>query len=307
MGSALRSSKLGRRRRSLQLAALILANGYWPGLFAATIYRGPVKALCVPFLNCYSCPAALCSCPVGAFQSFLAATRAVSLYVGGFLLLTGFAAGRLFCGWLCPFGLLQELLAGRQARRRLPGVCGLLKYAVLLLTVLLPVLWVSEAGLSAPYFCKYLCPAGTLEAGLVLVLARPELRALAGWLFAWKVAVLAVFLGLMPFIYRVFCRTACPLGAFYGLYNGVSLWRLERDVSRCTGCGLCREVCPVGVPVDKNPNHPDCFRCLECTRACPVGALRFTWNGAAGEASGGKPGAGAGSGTILCGVRGRVR
>lgn len=307
MGRTSLRGNLGRLRRSLQFVALLFANGYWPGLLTATIYRGLGKALCVPFLNCYSCPAALFSCPVGAFQSFLAATRAVSLYVGGFLLLTGFAAGRLFCGWLCPFGLLQELLARGCARRHLPRFCGLFKYVVLVLTLLLPVFWVTEAGLGAPYFCRYLCPAGTLEAGLVLVLARPELRALAGWLFAWKVAVLAIFLGLMPFVYRVFCRTACPLGAFYGLFNGVSFWRLERDTLRCTGCGLCREVCPVGVPVNTNPNHPDCFRCLECTRACPVGALRFTWSQGEGEESGGKPGAGAGSGTILYEAGGRVR
>jgi polyferredoxin len=158
---------------------------------------------------------------------------------------------------------------------RLPGWLTSLKYVILLLTLLLPVLWLGRAGIGEPYFCKLLCPAGALEGGLILVLGRPELRALAGWLFLWKIAVLAAFLALMPFVFRVFCRTACPLGAFYGLFNPISLWRLERDPAKCTGCGTCREVCPVGVIADKNPNHPECIRCLECSKACPAGALRF--------------------------------
>ncbi|MEW6771465.1 MAG: 4Fe-4S binding protein [Bacillota bacterium] len=268
--------KLKRLRRAVQLLALFAANGYWPGFARAAIYTGPAKAVCVPFLNCYSCPAALFACPVGSLQAFLAATQSVPLYVGGLLVTAGAAAGRLFCGWLCPFGLLQEALSLPRSRQvRLPRGLQSLKYVVLALTLLLPVAWVDGAGLGAPYFCKFLCPAGTLEAGLPLVLGRPELRALTGWLFTWKVAVLAFFLALMPFVFRVFCRTACPLGAFYSLFNPLSLWRLERDGGRCTGCGTCGEVCPVGAPVMQNPNHPECVRCLECTRACPSGALVF--------------------------------
>lgn len=266
----------GRLRRTVQLAALVAANGYWPGFARATIYTGAAKGVCVPFLNCYSCPAAFFACPIGSLQSLLAATHNVSLYIGGFLLATGAAVGRLFCGWLCPFGLLQEVIALPRARRvKLPRLLTSLKYLILVLTLLLPVLWLDKNGIGAPYFCKLFCPAGTLEGGLTLVLGRPELRVLVGWLFIWKVSVLAVFLVLMLFIHRVFCRTACPLGAFYGLFNSLSLWRFERDGARCTGCGNCRDACPVGVEADINPNSTECIRCLECTKACQTGALTY--------------------------------
>lgn len=268
--------KAPRLRRTVQLASLLVTNGYWSGLFGAVIYTGKAKKLCVPFLNCYSCPAAYFSCPLGSLQSLLAAPHTVSLYVTGLLLSVGAAVGRLFCGWLCPLGLLQETAALSRARKvRLPLWLTSIKYPVLVLTVLLPVLWLDKQGLGAPYFCKFICPAGTLEGAVPLLLGRPELRALVGALFLWKAAVLAVFLVLMLFVYRVFCRTACPLGAFYGLFNSISLWRLERDVSKCTGCATCREICPVGVRADVNPNHPECIRCLECSKACPSGALKL--------------------------------
>ncbi|HIE12317.1 MAG TPA: 4Fe-4S binding protein [Desulfotomaculum sp.] len=280
---------MGRIRRTVQFAALLITNGYWPGLGRIAIYSGPAKGVCVPFLNCYSCPAALFACPLGSLQSMLAAARTLPLYVSGMMLAAGFAVGRLFCGWLCPYGLLQEALALPRARRvRLPRWIRAPKYVLLALVVLLPVVWVS-AGAGVPFFCKFICPAGTLEGGLVLALGRPELRVNIGWLFAWKVAVLTLFLALMPFIYRVFCRTACPLGAFYGLFNQVSLWRIERDRSRCRGCGTCVEVCPVGVPVVEKPNHPECIRCLECVKACPYGALAFTMTEVGKQGSGGTP------------------
>lgn len=277
-------------RRASQLAAALLANGYLPGFLKGTIYQGPVKHFCVPFLNCYSCPGALAACPVGSFQAILAAPgHAVSLYVTGLLTVTGAVWGRAVCGWLCPFGLVQELLARRRAAgARFPRALLSLKYGVLVLTVTLPAIWLGAGGVGAPYFCKYLCPAGTLEAGLLLGLRDPALRPLLGTLFAWKVALLAAFLVLMTVIFRPFCRTLCPLGAFYGLFNGLSLWRLHLDARRCNRCGACRRICPLQIRVDEEPNHRECTRCLECTRVCPTGALRFGLTGGR-EAGGARP------------------
>lgn len=267
----------GLPRRFWQFAATAAANGYWPGFFQGTIYQGPAKKLCLPFLNCYSCPGALGACPVGSAQAILAGpVQTVPLYVIGILTAVGAAVGRAVCGWLCPFGLLQEVLARPRARyRRLPGWLPGCKYIILALTVTLPVVWLGAGGIGAPYFCKYLCPAGTLEAAVPLLAADASLRSLAGALLAWKFAVLAVFLIATVFVYRPFCRVACPLGAFYSLLNPVSVWRLERDPARCTGCGTCRTACPLGLPVDMRPNGRECIRCLECTRACPHGALSF--------------------------------
>ncbi len=266
-------------RRGVQWLALLLANPKLTNFTSGRIVQGPSKSVCVPFLNCYSCPAAIGACPVGAFQSVAAGmSRTVSLYIIGFLTAAGAVAGRLVCGWLCPFGLIQELLHRLRPRRwhvRLPKFIEAMRYPVLVLTVLLPFYWRSAVGLAEPYFCKYICPAGTLEAGLPLVSRRPELAALIGPLFGWKAFVLAVVLIASILIWRPFCRTFCPLGAFYGLFNRVSLLRLRCDAGRCTSCRACARRCPVDLEPFVEPNSSRCVRCLECTKVCPTQALRF--------------------------------
>jgi polyferredoxin len=265
------------RRRLVQALSALLANANLPGFIEGRIYQGRLKSVCAPFLNCYSCPGALGACPVGSFQSLAAGfSHTASLYVLGFLTAVGAAGGRFVCGWLCPFGFIQELLHRLSPRRwALPRVLEYLKWPVLLLTVLLPFYWRDAVGLAEPYYCKYVCPAGTLEAGLPLVGRRAELAALVGPLFFLKVGILAVLVAAAVFVWRPFCRTLCPLGAFYGLFNRVSLFQLRVDGARCTSCGACARRCPAGLKPHRDPNPTACVRCLECTRACPTRALTF--------------------------------
>lgn len=266
------------RRRLTQFTTAILANSYFPGFLQARIYRGPLKAVCVPFLNCYSCPGAWGSCPVGSFQSLAAGfSQTVSLYVLGVLTAVGALGGRVVCGWLCPFGLFQDILYGLKTRKwQLPRAAEYVKFIVLGLTVTLPFVWRSAVGIAEPYFCKYICPAGTLEAGLPLVFLRPELRELMGPVFLVKLAILAALILAGIVIWRPFCRVLCPLGAFYGLFNHLSLWRLQVDQSLCTGCHACSRRCSAGLVPHKDPNSSACVRCLECAKACPTGALTFS-------------------------------
>lgn len=266
------------RRRLTQFTTAILANSYFPGFLQARIYRGPLKAVCVPFLNCYSCPGAWGSCPVGSFQSLAAGfSQTVSLYVLGVLTAVGALGGRVVCGWLCPFGLFQDILYGLKTRKwQLPRAAEYVKFIVLGLTVTLPFVWRSAVGIAEPYFCKYICPAGTLEAGLPLVFLRPELRELMGPVFLVKLVILAALILAGIVIWRPFCRVLCPLGAFYGLFNHLSLWRLQVDQSLCTGCHACSRRCSVGLVPHKDPNSSACVRCLECAKACPTGALTFS-------------------------------
>ncbi len=116
-----------------------------------------------------------------------------------------------------------------------------------------------------------------------LLLMNPSLRHLAGVLFGWKAFVLAVVLVACVFVYRPFCRTLCPLGAFYGLLNKHSILRLRVDESRCDRCGACSRVCSVGIDVTARPNSPECVRCLRCTSACPAGAVKFGLGFPSGE------------------------
>ena len=279
--------KFSRAKRHLrtwvQIGFAALSNGYAAGFLGGNIYKGTLKFLCVPGLNCYSCPGALGSCPIGAFQSVLASRGyQFAFYVSGFLIFFGAVLGRLTCGWLCPFGLVQDLLHKLpfpRKRKLLPGDRWLkfLKYAVLAgFVIILPLTVLDIVGQGQPWFCKFICPSGTLFAGIPLVAANPPLQAALGWLFTWKAAILVVLLLLSLWVYRPFCRYLCPLGAIYGLFNPIALYRFRVDADKCTHCGACQQVCSFHIPVPEHPNSPDCIRCGACLRACPHGAIRHT-------------------------------
>jgi polyferredoxin len=85
-----------------------------------------------------------------------------------------------------------------------------------------------------------------------------------GLLFALKIAVLMVFLGLFIVTRRPFCRTFCPLGAIYSFFNRISIMRMTVE-GECVDCDLCVKVCPVEIRISDDPNSPDCVRCLKCT------------------------------------------
>lgn len=273
----------GRSRVITQVCFTALTNGYGKGFLEGSIYKGLGKQFCVPGLSCYSCPGALGACPIGALQSVIGSRGFLfSFYVVGFLTAVGAVMGRFVCGWLCPFGLVQDLLhriplPGPWKRAALPGDRALrwLKYLILVVFVfVLPMTILDIVGQGSPWFCKYLCPSGTLMAGIPLLAANETLRTAAGWLFLWKFALLASLLLLSLAVYRPFCRYLCPLGAIYGLFNPVSLYRYRVEKEKCTGCHQCTKACKLNIQVTKTPNSIECIRCGACVKACPEGALR---------------------------------
>ena len=270
-----------RKRLWIQAGFAALLNGYAAGFAKGRIFTGPTKGVCVPVLNCYSCPGALGACPIGSLQAVAGGKgRSVSFYILGILMLAGLAFGRLLCGFACPFGFLQDLLAkipGKKLRvpERIDRPARKFKYVLLVCVLVLPAAVSAVKGAAAsPYFCKYICPAGTLEAGVPLLLANTNLRAMAGALFTWKAAVLlAVILGAV-FIPRFFCRYLCPLGAFYSLFNRFALYRMELDKPSCIRCGKCEQVCPMAVRVTQELEcSGECIRCGKCKAVCPAGAI----------------------------------
>lgn len=267
---------MDKKRFGIQALAALLHNANLKGFFTGKIYQGPLKSVCVPGLNCYSCPGAVGACPIGSLQGFLSGLRIrIPYYIVGLLLFFGAVLGRAVCGFLCPFGFLQELLnkipgVPKRDHFRLDRPLRRLKYAVLvLLVVVLPLLYPLT-----PFFCKYLCPSGTL-AGILLAARDSMVRAQLGGIFLWKFFVLLWVAAACLVIYRPFCKYLCPLGAIYGLFNRFALYRTHLDADKCIHCGACAKACRMCVDPSKTPNSAECIRCGDCARACPAGALHM--------------------------------
>jgi ferredoxin len=267
------------KRRYIQLFSALIYNANFAGFVNGTIYKGDLKGICAPGLNCYSCPGAIAACPLGSLQAALGEVRyKLPLYTVGILLLFGVLLGRAVCAFLCPFGLIQELLhkipvpkLGKNIwTRRL----SLTKYAVLVVfVVFLPLYFLVTDGVSVPAFCKYICPAGTLEAGIPLVAMNKSMQAIVGALFNWKIAVLAVTVIVCVFVYRGFCRFLCPLGAIYSFFNKYALFGVRVNESKCVGCGTCTHSCKMDTC---KVNDRECIRCGECRLVCDNGAISLT-------------------------------
>lgn len=271
-------------RHWFQAAFFALTNGYAQGFVQGKIYNGENKALCVPGLNCYSCPGAYYACPIGSLQAVLNSRNfTVSCYVFGFIMVVGALFGRLVCGFLCPFGLVQDLLYKIpfvKKMKNLPGHRYLkyLRYVMLVVFVLLlSGLIANDAGTGKPWYCEYICPSGTLFAGIPLVAANPALQASIGWRFALKIAILVVILLLCVLSFRPFCKYLCPLGALYGVCNPVSFYRYRVNQEKCVSCGACQKACNMDIKVWAHPNSTECIRCGECKAACPTHAITSTW------------------------------
>lgn len=271
---------LARSRCGIQFLATLLTNIHLPNFFKGKIYQGSGKTVCVPGLNCYSCPGAAGSCPIGALQAVVGSSKfRFSYYITGFLILLGVLLGRFICGFLCPFGWFQDLLhkiPGKKFSTKKLRPLRYIKYAVLLIMVLiLPAVITNSAGMGNPFFCKYLCPQGVLEGAIPLALADSGIRSALGSLFAWKSVVLITVIVLSILFYRPFCKWICPLGAFYSLFNRVSLFQMQVDESKCISCGKCQKACKMDVDVTQSPNHPECIRCGACIHACPTQAVCY--------------------------------
>lgn len=268
------------KRKYIQLLSALLYNANLPGFARGKIYQGMFKGVCVPGLNCYSCPGAVAACPLGALQAALGeVTYKLPLYTVGMLLLFGVLLGRGVCAFLCPFGLLQELLykipSPKIPRSKITWRFSWLKYLVLaLLVIILPLFYLFTQGAAVPAFCKFLCPAGTLEGAMILVLGNTNMRSLAGVLFAWKFFVLIIVVMACVLLYRAFCRFLCPLGAIYSLFNRYALLGLHVNRNKCTGCGACVRMCKMDT---RQVNDRECLRCGECRSACKHRALNYSF------------------------------
>ncbi|WP_293719418.1 4Fe-4S binding protein [uncultured Phascolarctobacterium sp.] len=191
------------------------------------------------------------------------------------MILFGLLLGRVICGWLCPFGLIQELLykipSPKLVKNNATRTLTKLKYIIgLLFVIILPLVFFYAVGVGAPAFCKYICPAGTLEAAVPLLSTNPFLKQNLGLLFNWKLFLLIVTIIASIVIYRPFCRFICPLGAFYSLFNKLSYFGIQVDAAKCIGCDACIHKCKMDCV---KVGDRECINCGECIDTCPTGAI----------------------------------
>lgn len=278
---------LSPTRTAVQAASFLGANLHFSGWITGVIYQGVSKMFFVPGIWCYSTPSAVLSCPAGSLQAVLASPGVMAALTSGrpdalallaplgFIAAVGLAGGRLACGWICPFGFIQDLLY----RIPFPGIripegFRPLKYVMLaFFLVLLPLLFrASPETTGDPWFCKAVCPAGTSLAGWPLVSGDTGGVFRTGFLFAWKSALAVAVLILGVSVERPFCRYLCPLGAAWGLLGRAAVLRM-RVSDRCTRCGMCGSVCPMGIEIWRRQSSPECIRCMKCLEVCPVKAI----------------------------------
>ena len=261
-----------RKRRYTQLISAVLYNCNITGFMKGSIYKGELKGICAPGINCYSCPGAVTSCPLGSLQAGLLSSKyKLPYFILGTIILMGLFLGRFICGFLCPFGLLQELIyklpLPKLRKNRATRILSYLKYVILIFFVIaIPLIKL------APGFCKYICPAGTLEAGLPLLITNGPLRAMIGFLFSWKFFILSLVLLLCMVCYRLFCRFICPLGAIYSFFSPVAIVGVKVDADKCSACGRCVNTCKMDI---RKVGDRECISCGDCISNCPENAIYY--------------------------------
>ncbi|MCX7015476.1 MAG: 4Fe-4S binding protein [Candidatus Sumerlaeota bacterium] len=250
-----------RFRKTIQTLSLLALHSSW----------GPeAKWLCNPVLSCHSCALAWFACPVGVFVHY-SGYHVFPFFALGFVLLIGALVGRLLCGWVCPFGFVQDLLhkiAG--PKFSLPQWVSYGKYASLvLLVVLFPYLWGEETQWS---FCRF-CPAAALQVTTPAIVAGTTKLLSPSAII--KFSVLAVVVLFAIFSYRSFCQSLCPIGALLAPLNYVSFWSVKIPRESCLSCAKCDKACGLelkpseriirGVPANRSA---DCIVCYDCQTAC---------------------------------------
>ena len=292
------------KRHGIQAVWAFLTNSHVSGFVTGKIYTGKLKNVCVPGLNCYSCPGAVGACPIGSLQAVVGSWNfKMAYYVVGFLIFIGAIFGRLICGFLCPFGLIQDLLNKIPFPKKIRTFKGdkllrKLKYVIFaVFVILLPMFLVDIMGQGSPYFCKLICPAGTLEGGIPLALLNKSMRSALGALYVWKNAILVVTIILSIIIYRPFCKYICPQGVLEGaiplsIGNAAIRSALGKLFSFKFGILItvvvlsilfyrpfCKWICPLGAIYSLfnkvsflhiTIENSKCVGCNQCSRACKM-------------------------------------
>ncbi|MEJ2227165.1 MAG: 4Fe-4S binding protein [Alphaproteobacteria bacterium] len=230
--------------------------------------------------------------------AFLGGAGLMLLTTLGTVALFAIVLNKAWCGWVCPFGFLQDLMTKLRnlfnidlsrfswiTSKRYRSV----KYIFLAFLVLVP-LAIGNLGLSREWtapFCQ-MCPARPLMPLLEGNFSEffIDLSSIPGMILTTIAILLVGLFFTVSFIKRRFLCSYCPMLAFLSLFDKVGLLSLKKDGQRCTRCGNCYRACPMEIraieeeKVKKNLVTQDCILCLRCVESCPEnGALDATFAG----------------------------
>ncbi len=275
-------------------------------LFNAVLFGFEPLPLVLPVLQSQGSPARAVGDAFAVMQHMLWEPTFPLLPLAAFLI-TAVLLGRMLCGWVCPFGFVQELLSyikrkhmeiSPRTHENLIYIKYIVLGAVLFVSITLAVTLSMGIGKSykdalgvfaqAPF--NVLSPHDTLLGALPTIASRAisaqtpyqDISVVAAFspLFWIRLFILGLVIVFAVYVPRSWCRYFCPVGATVALLNHFSFLGLKRDVVHCTRekCRSCVEVCPMKVPILELPfekfTHPECIYCLECVDACKTRAIK---------------------------------
>ncbi|HWP45877.1 MAG TPA: 4Fe-4S dicluster domain-containing protein [Candidatus Limnocylindrales bacterium] len=225
----------------------------------------------------------------------------------GIIVLT-FLFGRVFCNWICPFGTLHQFVNylfniqpnSKRIEQNRYHPAQYFKYAILVVFLIMAALGALQIGLLDPIVMMYRGFATFVSSAWNMLISAitplfARVRIEASWSdtlkfspgVAHRVFVGSFWIGLWFLLFvalnlwkpRFFCRFVCPLGAFLGVLARYSLFRINRDVTKCTDCNLCLTRCEGAADPQSMVRKSECFSCMNCIDDCPEDALQFTMMG----------------------------
>ena len=267
---------LAIKRRLTQALTAALYNGNIFAAFTGKYVDVPGEYACVPGLNCQYCQYSIAGCPLGLAQQTMGGSPPKVVWqLWGFLILIGLLFGRMICGWACPVGFFQDLLAKipvpKIGKNKITYYLSYLKYVLGVVFVLgIPFLTGLADGKGIAAFCVYICPVWLLEGGFLSAIISGNPDNILALVNDKKIHVLLALIIGSIFIYRPFCRFICPLGAFYGLFQKVAVFGMKVDLQQCVNCSACMKACQMDC---KTVGDRECISCGKCKQACPTKAI----------------------------------
>lgn len=217
-------------------------------------------------------------CPFGAVETFFTFittgkfvkhTGTGNYFILAGLLLTLVVGGAFFCGWICPFGTVQESL-GKLGKKIFKDKFNKVPYKIDKYLRFFKYLFLAFILFQTAR--QYRLVFENLDPYYTLFNIWSDEIALSGYI------VLGITLLLSLYIDRPYCRYVCPLGAINGLFNKLSITTIKRDNANCVSCGMCDDVCPVNIKVSTldKVNTTQCIRCMQCVEVCPMNKTKDT-------------------------------